>query len=49
MYIIIICQGSGFALSCCAKTMAECSIYLESIPQPHAEEEERQIDLQVSS
>lgn len=42
MYIIIICQGSGCALSRRAKTMAKCSIYLESIPQPRAEEEERQ-------
>ena len=42
MYIIIICQGSGFALIRHAKT-AECSIYLESIPQPYVKEDERQI------
>lgn len=43
MYIIIICQGSGFALTRSAKKTAERCIYLESIPQPCAKEDERQI------
>lgn len=43
MYIIIICQGSGFAPTQCAKQAAECCVYLDRIPQPRVKEEEREI------